>query len=184
MTLFLLCIVLTFFSESRSDKQTNTPIANSHQLPCNNQLAAKREMDEYCHRKFDALVSSIHNFSDCIMHSSLSYGACASCGDHYEYYNETKYTLEKDVRQDQNNRTCAESMHDTKISLIDLEEKSPISLWTNGSCDNCYHFNDTSKKIELHPDYAQFQELVGKYQECVDINRGKVSSFRRAVIVF
>jgi len=175
MTPFLLFIFSTFLLESYCDQPQNI-FYNSPQRPSNDAIdaiASKRAMDEYCHRKFNDFVSSIHNFSDCIMQNSLSYGACAACGDHFQYYNDMKVALETDVRQDQNNRTCAESMHDTKRSLIDVEEKSPLSLWGNGSCDHCYRFNETSKKKELHPDYSHFQHLVGEYQGCVELHRGK-----------
>ena len=104
-------IIVTLISLSQSGGEISStlafpPNAMGHGVNtrCNSPYTTKRAMDEYCHRKFDALVNSIHNFSNCIMQNSLSYDACASCGDHFQFYNETKYDVENDVRQDECNR--------------------------------------------------------------------------------
>jgi len=125
------------------------------------------KMDEYCHKKFDKLVTSMHDFSDCIMQNSLAYDACASCGAHYTLYEKTRHDLEKDLHhKDQQNRTCAQALHDTRISLIDYQEKAPIGLWMNGSCDRCWQIDEATRNRSLHPDYAQFQDLFFEYQQC------------------
>jgi len=125
-----------------------------------------KKMDEYCHQRFNDLVSSMHNFSDCVMQNSLSYAACSSCGEHLRFFEKTKHKLESDERQDKNNKTCAEALHDTKISLIDYEEGTPFRLWKNGSCDKCYDLDERRHIATLHPAYTKFERLFRKYREC------------------
>ena len=149
--------LVTFFIECKTH-DTDTPLL-SNSFP-------SKSIDEYCNKKFNALIDSMQNFTECIMQNSISYEACSSCGELYRVYERTKRELESDARQDRNNRTCSEALHDSKISLINFEENSPLGLWENGSCDRCYVAEAETQQRALHPDYLRFQRLFGDFREC------------------